>query len=162
MSCDSHIQQPKQRHSDSPPTALHVHAVRWHIHADLQRARTNPLIPPPAGPSLSPGTHPPPEQVGGQGRGVGLQPTARCTQLLPRGFSRRVTQHQQVASFRLIQLKSKLMCCLQTRRCRQHAPRCLMPVRQRQQPTAPGETPHRWAGCRVFWWISWPTWFADR
>lgn len=142
--------------------ALHVHVVKWHIHADLQRPRTNPLIPPPAGPGLSPGTQPP-EQVGGQGPGVGLQPTARCMQLLPRGFSRRVTRYQQMASFRLIQLKSKLMCCLQTRRCWQHGPQCLWGSANSPQwyPSPVGGMTAA-SACCVFSWISWPMWFIDR
>lgn len=145
-----------------PHHTLHVHVVTWHIHAEPQRPRTNPLIPPPAGPSRSPGTQHS-EQVGGQGLSVGLQPTAHCMQLLPRGVSRRVTQYQQMASFSPSQLKSKLMCCLQTRRRWQHSLWCLWGSANSPKwyPSQVGEMTGT-SACCGFSCISWLMWFIDR
>lgn len=108
----------KEGQSDSF-TTLHMYIGNWHIHPDPQRPATNPFIPPPAGPCLSPGTHHPEEHSGASrwsSLRQRLKSSAHRTQLLQSGLSRHVTQYQQMTSFSLSQLKSKLTHCLQTHR----------------------------------------------
>lgn len=68
-----------------------------------------------------------------------------------------------MALFSPSQLKSKLMCCLQTRRRWQHGPRRLWGSANSPQwyPSQVGEMTGR-SACCGFSWISWPMRFIDR
>lgn len=116
LMCESHSPRIKEGRSDSF-TTLQMYIGNWHIHPDPRRPATNPFIPPPAVPCRSPGTHHPEEHSGASrwsSLRQRLQSSAHRTQLLQSGLSRHVTRYQQMTSFSLSRLKSKLTRCLQT------------------------------------------------
>lgn len=154
----------KERQSDSF-TMLHMYIGNWHIHPDPQRPATNPFIPPPAGPCLSPGTHHP-EEHSGASRWSSLRQRlksgAHRTQLLQSGLSRYVTQYQQMTSFSLSQLKSKLTRCLQTHRVDGAACNACEAAPMVSTPKLLISLPRwgRWLCNRV--WFSWISWILQQ